>query len=350
MMHIERKYTVGFDSEWDIGAFRAALDASRHTVLVAHTNADGDAVGSITGMAALLAAATKAEVTTMLPDGVPDDLHWLPGADRVLSGATDEERCREALAQADVIVGMDISGWGRTGRLEPLLRAARARKLLVDHHIEPERTAFDTVVSEPEASSTCELTYWLMREAYGDGIFGREAATSLYTGICTDTGTFSYSNDRPSVYQAAAELLRFGIDPMDINRRIKNVFSVERMLFFGYAIAHRLTVYADRKVALMVLTAKDMADHGVASHELTGLINEVMRLRDVDCGVLVREESQCGQPKVRLSLRSKEVYDVNQLAAEMFGGGGHKRAAGATSTVSLGETVEIVKQRLGLEA
>ena len=344
-MQIDRKYTVGFDTEWDVSGVRAALTGSRRVVLVAHTNADGDAVGSVAGLTALLTAATGASVTPMLPDGVPEELAWLPGADRILSGAADGDRCRTAIDEADLLVGLDISGWSRTGCLEAALRASKARKLLVDHHIDPELAAFDTVVSEHEASSTCELVYWLMREALGDGAFGTDAATCLYAGICTDTGTFSYSNDRPSVYLAAADLLRYGVDPMAVNRQIKNVFSVARLRFFGFAMAHRLEVYEPQGVALMVLTAKDMAEGGVRSHELTGLINEVMRLRAVDCGILVREE----EGKVRLSLRSKERYDVNRLAADLFGGGGHKRAAGATSTVGLDETVQRVRMELGIE-
>ena len=344
-MQIERKYEIGFDTKWDVDGVRAALRGAARTVLVAHTNADGDAVGSVAGLTALLTAATGAAVTPMLPDGVPDDLAWLPGADRILSGQADGERCRQAIDEADLVVGLDISSLSRTGCLEEALRASKARKVLVDHHIDPEPGVFDTVVSEHEASSTCELVYWLMRAALGEEAFGRETATCLYTGICTDTGTFSYSNDRPSVYLAAADLLRYGVDPMAVNRQIKNVFTEARLRFFGFAMAHRLRVYAERQVALMVLTASDMADAGVQSHELTGLINEVMKLRAVDCGILVREEDG----KVRLSLRSKEVYDVNRLAADLFGGGGHKRAAGATSTVSLEETVRRVKEKLGIE-
>lgn len=344
-MQIERKYTIGFDSEWDVVSARDMVRDAHRVVLVAHTNADGDAVGSVTGMYQLLCQIGVAMVTPMLPDGVPDELSWLPCADMVVGGEKDASLCREAIGAADLIIGLDISGFGRTGQLETWLRESPARKLLVDHHECPEREAFNIVVSEPSASSTCELVYWLMCEAFGIEVFTAGAAECLYTGICTDTGNFSYSNDRQSVYLAAAELLQCGIDPMRINRSIKNVFTEQRLRFFGFAMAHRLTVYEGPQVALMVLTAQDMADGGVVSSELTGLINEVMKLRAIDCGILVREE----EGKVRLSLRSKASYDVNLLARELFDGGGHKRAAGATSTASLAETVEIVKQRLNLE-
>lgn len=344
-MQIECRHTFVFDGGWDAAAVRNALGGARHIVLVAHTNADGDAVGSLTGMYSLLCRATRATVTPMLPDGCPDDLAWLPCTDHILSGVAQPEACRKAIGEADTIIGLDISGLDRTGNLADHLRASSAQRILVDHHIGPDRENFGLVVSEPEISSTCELVFWLMRQAYGLDIFSPKAAESLYTGLCTDTGNFAFSNTHASLYLASAELIDCGIDPMRINRDIKNVFTEARLKFFGHAMAERLTVYYEQKVALMVLTAEEIASYGVVSADLTGLINEVMKLRDVDCGVLVREE----KGKVRLSLRSKVHYDVNRLASEMFGGGGHERAAGATSLLTLAETVAIVKKKLNLE-
>lgn len=330
--------------ELPVGAVRSAFASAKRAVLVAHTNADGDAVGSVTGMYAVLRKMTMAHVTPMLPDGCPDDLLWLPNSGAILSGQTDYEACLKAIEEADTVVAMDLNNLDRTGRLAEALTQSKAHKLLFDHHEGPSREMFDIVVSDPEISSTCELLYWSMREVFGTDAFAIDSATSLYTGICTDTGTFSYSNTLPGVYTAAAELLHYGIDPMAINREIKNVFTPQRLQFFGYAISQRLTIYPEQQVALMVLRKSDMESYGVESHELTGLINEVMRLHNTDCGILVREE----EGKVRLSLRSKTRYDVNRLAGELFGGGGHVRAAGATSLLTLDETVEKVKRRLVL--
>lgn len=344
-MEIECRHTVTFDGGWDTARVRHTLLEAQRTVLVAHTNADGDAVGSVTGMMTLLHSVGRGTVTPMLPDGIPDDLAWLPGTDLILSGKDNLDQCQKAIADADLIIGLDISGWGRTGGLEEALRASKACKMLVDHHIDPEREGIDLVVSEPEISSTCELVYWLMHETFGSEVFSTAAATCLFTGLCTDTGTFTFSNTRQSLYMAAADLLLYGIDPMEINRNIKNVFTEARLKFFGHAMAERLTLYRQQEVALMVLTANEIASYGLTSGELTGLINEVMKLRDADCGILVREEAG----RVRLSLRSKVRYDVNQIARDLFGGGGHQRAAGATSLKSLEETVTIVKQYFGLE-
>lgn len=341
-MEIECKYNVDFVDGWQPEALRGCLEGARRIVMTAHTNADGDAVGSLTAMYALLRRVTSAEVTAMLPDGCPEDLAWLPHTDSVLSGKGDLSRCKEAMAEADLIVCMDLNNLDRTGVLADLLRASKARRMLFDHHIGPDREAFDIVVSDPEISSTCELIFWVFRKAYGREVFGEDSATSLFTGLCTDTGTFSYSNDRQSVYLAAAELSQMGIDPRDINLKIKNVFTEARFKFFGYAMSELLTVYPGRGVALMVIRKEDMERYGVESADLTGLVNEVMRLHDIDCAILVREEEN----KVRLSLRSKRFIDVNRMAGELFDGGGHERAAGATSTLPLDETVKIVKQKL----
>ena len=348
-MNIRSEYKVAFDGGWSPEQVRDALCAAKSIVLVAHQHADGDAVGSLTGMYALLGQVSQAKLTMMLPDGCPDELSWLPNTSHILNAQTDIEACRLAIGEADLVVVLDLGTLERTGVLADAFAASAAPRLLVDHHLGPDREAFATVVSEPDLSSTCELVYWLMDSAFGSGIFGRDAATSLFTGICTDTGTFSYSNDRQSVYLAAASLLQYGIDPMDITRRVKNVFTTNRLRFFGHAMADLLQVYDHRQVALMAVTAADMESHGVGSEDVSGLINEVMRLRDVDCAVLVREEQGPHGPLVRLSLRSKTIYDVSAIARELFGGGGHERAAGATSRLTLKETVAIVKQRFKLD-
>lgn len=344
-MNIDCKYSVELPAGWTAEQLRKAIDGVRSVVLVSHTHADGDAVGSLTGMYALLRRLTDAELTAMLPDGCPEDLVWLPNTQIIVDCSREEQRAREAVAKADLIVALDLNGFDRTERMADAFKAATARKVLIDHHIGPRREQFDTVISDDGISSACEMVFWAMRSTFGPQAFDLDAATSLYSGICTDTGTFSYSNTRQSVYLAAAELLTYGIDPMAINRNIKNVFTTRRLKFFGYAMSQLLTVYEDRQLALMVLPRADIERYGVDSAELTGLVNEVMRLRDVDCAVLVREDPG----EVRLSFRSKVHVDVNCVARELFDGGGHERAAGATSHLSLDETVMIVKNKFGVK-
>jgi phosphoesterase RecJ-like protein len=342
---IDYRYRLRFDGSWDTAALRRLVGGAHHVVVTAHTNADGDAVGSVTALCAILRRVSAAEVTPLLPDGCPVDLDWLPGAHDIVAGNSD--RCRQAVAAADLVVCADLNNLERTGCIAPLIRESQAPRILFDHHIGPDRVAFATVFSDPDISSTCELVYWVCSQTFGHEAIDPAIAQCLFTGICTDTGTFAYSNRRQSLYIAAAELLRYGIDPMAINQQIRNVYSEARMKFFGFAMSQRLTVYPERGMALMVIRQQDMDDYGVQSAELTGLVNEVMRLKAIDCAVLVREERDpAGGMKVRLSLRSKKDTDVNRMAKELFDGGGHERAAGATSKLSLEETVKIIKLKM----
>lgn len=343
-MNIDCKYSVEMPAGWTAEGLRETIGGAQRVVLVSHTHADGDAVGSLMGMYALLRRITNAELTPMLPNGCPDDLVWLPNTKTIINCDREEQRAREAIAQADLIFALDLNGFDRTEQMADAFKASNARKVLIDHHIGPQREQFDVVVSDDDISSACEMTYWAMRTTFGSEMFDCDSATSLYAGICTDTGNFSYSNTRQSVYLAAAELLAYGIDPMAINRNIKNIFTTNRLQFFGYAMSQLLTVYDEQQMALMVLHRADIERYKVDSSELTGLVNEVMKLRDIDCAVLVREEPD----EVRLSFRSKVKVDVNCVARELFNGGGHERAAGATSYLSLDETVRIVKQKFNV--
>ncbi|MBQ9417555.1 MAG: DHH family phosphoesterase [Bacteroidales bacterium] len=338
-MNINQTIEAHFDNGWDSTAVKQTLTSASRIVMVAHLHADGDAVGSLTGMSHLLAKATTAQTTMLLPDGCPDTLDWLPGADHILNGQTQPEACRKAIAEADLIILLDLNTFARTESLAPLLQQSTARRMLIDHHLAPNLADFHLAISEPEISSTCELVYWLMSTAFGSEIFTTDAATCLFTGICTDTGTFTYSNTRPSLYLAAASLLRYGIDPIEINHRIHNVYSEARLRFFGHAMDSLLTFYPDRRLVLMALPKAEMEAYGVSSADISGLINEVMRLRDIDCAVLAREEGDC----TRVSFRSRGQYDVSQIASQLFGGGGHERAAGATSSLGLAETMAAIK-------
>lgn len=347
-MRIDYTYSAEIGARWDAVALRGFFAEAKKCVLVAHMNADGDAVGSVAGLRSVLVAHTASSIIPMLPDGCPDDYRWLPHTDLILSGKDHLEECKKAIADADLIVCLDLSDLGRTGRLADALRAATGRKLLIDHHehslLKTQNAEFDIEVVDPNISSACELVYWLCRDLYGLHAFDSDAATCLFTGLCTDTGTFAYSNRDASLYLAAAHLSQCGIDPMDLNRRIRNTFTPERLRFFGHAMSNLLTLYPERSIALMTIEEREMRAYGVESPDLTGLVNEVMRLKDTDCAILLREEGD----KVRLSLRSKTQYDVNQLARDLFDGGGHERAAGATSHLSLADTVAKVKRHLGL--
>ena len=331
---------VNLKPEFSMGQLcyiRGLLDGARRAAVVSHTNADGDAVGSVMGMTLMLRALyPQLEVTAMLPDGCPAQFGWMPLSAEILNGCTDAERCHEALTGADVVFVLDLNTPPRMESLATAFTASRAAKVLVDHHHSPDTETFDLIISEPLISSTCELVVWLADALWGEEAVSREAATCLYVGLRTDTGGFAFSNTQPSLYMAAAQLVATGIDPADINNRILNTFSENRLRFYGYAISNCLTVDREHSFAYFAISLDDQRHFGVGPEDMEGLVNYTLLMVDIECGALIREEEN----RCKVSLRSKYTTDVNSMARQLFDGGGHTKAAGATSKLTLQQTVK----------
>lgn len=316
------------------------LENSKHPVLISHTNADGDAVGSLLGCLHLIERHMPGrEVSAILPQGCPRIFRHLPGSGRILNGETQQELCEKRLREADLILAVDLNNAPRVDMLASALVESPARKILIDHHHEPDRELFHEVVSVSELSSACELVYWTFSRMWGRDCLTREAAICLYNGLCTDTGSFSFSNDAPSLYEAAAELVRMDIEPADIHNHIDNTFSIEKMQFWGHAISHLLHIERESRFAYFLIPLADIQRFGITSEDLEGLVNYTLKMEEIEVGALVREEAD----RVKVSFRSKYGVDVSVIAREHFNGGGHTKASGATIT---GLTLQEVEQKL----
>ena len=323
---------------------RTRVSEARHIVLLSHMNADGDACGSMLGMALQLdqAASRAISVTPILPNGCPRYFRWMPGADRILSGESQLAECQELIAQADLIFCLDFGQASRIDMLQDSLLKARGHKVLIDHHHHPKVEEFDVIFSDPSISSTCEYVTWLSKALFGTVFFNADVARCLYTGLRTDTGGFAFSCSQPSCFEAAALLVSYDIDPADIHNRIVNTFTLNRMHFYGFALSQRLQVYPQKQTALFAFSLQDQHRFGIGGEDMEGLVNYTLMMEEIKVGALLREED--GRTKV--SLRCKEG-DVNVLAAQL-GGGGHTKAAGATCPWSLAETLDKVRQLLGV--
>ena len=346
---IDRKkdsmYSKNFDIQ-DITSFKQWIAEAKRVVLVSHMNADGDACGSILGMSLMVESATArgALVTPMLPNGCPEVFKWMPRADRILNGNTALDQCRQCIAEADMLIALDLNTASRTDMLSDDLRKAQCRKVLIDHHHNPARDEFDLVFSDADISSTCELALWLSEALWGEQYMTTEVATCLYTGLNTDTGGFAFSCEQPSCFEAAAKLVQHDIHPSEIHNLIVNTFSINRMRFYGYALNSCLRLYPAQHVAMMVFSLEDQRRFGVGGEDMEGLVNYTLMMKDMEVGALIREEAS----RTKVSLRSKHQVNVNAIATQL-GGGGHTQASGATCYKTLGETVADVKRLLGVE-
>ena len=328
--------------------YRERVATAKNIAIMAHMNPDGDAVGSILGLScAVRQHATKAlSLTTILPNVVPDTFRFLPGSDLIIDADHAPELCKQAIASADLIICVDLNTTPRVGSLQLDLEQATAFKVLVDHHVGPDLQQFQLVISFPEISSTCELLFWLISQSWGLDSLNLDIARPLYCGICTDTGSFAYSCESPTLYEAVGHLMQFPIGGADIHNRIFNTFSVARMRLLGFCISERLRIFEDEKFAYFYLSNDDQKRFHVNAGDLEVIVNYTLMMKNVEVGAFVKE---LDNGSVRISLRSKYDFDVRLFASTYFTGGGHVKAAGATSPFDFPTTVQKLEEYLRKE-
>jgi phosphoesterase RecJ-like protein len=282
-------------------------------VVTSHHNPDGDALGSMLGMARALRAAGQ-DVVLAHADApeLPDDIAFL---------LTDGEQIQRDLPDdvgERVLVAVDCATERRMWA-EPVHE--RAREIVnIDHH--QDNTMFgDLNLVEPHASSTAEVITGVLAAAGWP--LTREVAEPLYVGLVTDTGRFGYTNTRPEAHRVAAAMIEAGVDIAAISRRLYEEQPLERLLLIGRALEHARPLAGGRMLASVVTAA----DFGAAGTDDTEGIVEILRgVRGMKAAALVSEAGPEGA--WRVSLRSVDPdVDVSAIARDE-GGGGHRAAAG----------------------
>lgn len=322
-------------SKEDIGRLRELLASPRRIVTVAHTNPDGDAIGSSLAMREVLTAAGH-EVTCIVPNKYPYFLDWMPDIAEVVVYGLEPERAAEAIDKADVIMCLDFNSLSRLEALSDTLAGnTSAVRVLIDHHLSPDER-FDIAFSHPEMSSTSFLVYTLIETMYGTGAISRKMAEMLYVGMMTDTGNFSYSTLTPELYRSIAVLAEKGLDIPSIHNLVYNSYTEGRARLFGYAINRKMEIFYGGKVACMSLLESEMRRFGFRQGDSEGFVNYPLTIKKVRMSAMFLAH----RTFIRVSLRSRGEVDVNLFARKYFNGGGHRNAAGGKSFVSMEETLE----------
>lgn len=303
----------------------AAIKESQSIVLGCHVNPDGDALGSMLGLALALVPLGK-ELFCLSQDGVPDILRFLPGTERVVQ-TTD-------VPAFDLALVVDSGELARVGdTIKPLI--ARARRIVdIDHHVTA--GAFgDIRVLDAHAASTAEIVYALLQTL--EVPITPEIATCLFTGIITDTGSFRFQNVTPNTLRVAAKLLEAGAPPAHISENVfeNRTFAATRLL--GQALS-ALAQTPDGKIIWTHITLQDFQALGATDQDTEGVVNYVRGVRGAEVGILFREMSASN---IRVSLRARESVNVAEIAAR-FGGGGHRMASGCTLDMPLAEAEQAV--------
>lgn len=354
------------------------ISAARHVVILTHMSPDGDAMGSSLAMYHYLRQRYVAQygelssndsaawsVDVIVPNTFPAFLAWLPGAENDIIYEQQSERASAVLAAADLVICTDFGEAKRVGALESLLAAKLSGEtsllpheegrvgasLVIDHHLHPTLEP-DVLISVPEASSASELVFRLIyqlnaRNARHAEDFKRASlniATCLYCGIMTDTGNFQFSCADPELYEIVSELLKCGIDKIDIYDRVFNSFSEFRLRLTGYCLNEKMQLLdlpnTDVRVSLIALNAKELERFHFQSGDAEGIVNMPMQITEVKYSCFMREDTD----KIKISLRSQGNRPVNLLAHDIFSGGGHMNASGGEFRGTLENAVEAFKE------
>lgn len=304
-------------------ALRAVIDENERFVVVAHKNPDGDAVGSSLAMMLYLRSLGKV-ADVVLPNNFPDFLSWLPAADEVVVYDAEPERANELLSVADVIFCLDFNSIPRLGDMGDVVASSAAIKVLVDHHLHPDE-GFALYLSAPAACSTSELVFRVIYRLSSVQAITLSVAQAIYTGMMTDTGSFAYASNRKDICLIVAELIAAGVDKDLIYRKVFYNYSLSRLRLMGYVLYKKLKVYSRMNAALITLTHDELMRFNVSKGDTEGLVNMPLQKKGVRFSCFLREEVP---GKINVSLRSVGDFPCNTLAAEFFGGGGHKNASG----------------------
>lgn len=319
------------------------VQSSRRIVICAHRGPDGDAVGSCLGWAEYLTHLGK-QVKVVLPNPFPDFLRWLPNSHTIQFYAKHEKEARQIIQDADLIFCLDFNALDRLQEMRDAVAKSSADKVIIDHHLNPDREMARMTISHPEACSTSELVFRLIHQLGGFEQMTRLGATCIYTGMMTDTGGFTYSSSRPEIYEVISLLLSKGIDKDKIYRNVFNVYSVDRIRLTGYILYEKLQFLADNHASLFTLTREEMKRFNFIRGDAEGLVNMPLQVKGMRLSISLREDTE--RDVVRVSLRSVDDFPCNKMAEEFFNGGGHPNASGGELPFPLSDAVETAQKAI----
>ena len=293
-------------------------------VVLGHSGPDGDAMGAILALTAYLQGLGK-KVTPITPNACPDFLRWLPGVEQVVFFRNKQRKALKALEECDLVFCLDFNGLSRLEELSGSVERCKARRIMIDHHLDPEEIA-DLMVSDSEAAATCELLFCMLHQLGAYEAMTPDMATCLYCGLMTDTGAFAYNSNRAALFHIVGMLIAKGIDKDKIYRNVYYSYTEGRLRLMGYLMYEKLEYFPEEHVAMFALTEEEMKRFNFIRGDAEGFVNLPLQIKGTRLSISLREDTE--KPLVRVSLRSVGDFPCNEMAERFFNGGGHLNAAG----------------------
>ncbi len=286
-------------------------------IITTHTNPDGDGLGSELGVFHILEKLGKKPL--IINDSpTPQFYKFLDPEEKLIKRY--DNKYRKTILETDVIVLMDSSNSERLGSMNEIVKECKAIKVCIDHHHTNNKWANINLVDE-FASASGEIVYDLIKRLNLE--IDESMAVAIYVSILTDTGSFRFSSTNQKAHFICGELLEKGIKPRKIYGYVYESYSWERMMLFAKTLS-TLKKVANGKASSVIITKDSMESSGALREDTEGFVEYIINIKNVEIAVLFLELKG---NKVKVSLRSKEKYDVSKIAG-IFGGGGHKNASG----------------------
>jgi phosphoesterase RecJ-like protein len=303
----------------DWSRLRQIIDAHDRFLITSHIRPDGDSIGSELGMAAMLAQKGK-HFRIVNASVLPPRYRFLSGVDRI-EHYGDQVRPEE-LEPTEVLIILDTSAWQQLGAVADFVRATRAVKVVIDHHLghdemgaelfkDVDAAACGAILAEAVEHLGCQLT--------------REVAEPLFVALATDTGWFRFSSTDGRAMRIAARLIEAGLDVNYLYRVLFEESTLARLKLLGRTL-EALEVTRGGRVAHSAIRLDDLRNTGAVPQDSEDLVNYTLSIAGVEVGVMFIEQRSGA---VKVSFRSKDGLDCTSVARQ-FGGGGHREAAGAT--------------------
>ncbi|MCD4746192.1 MAG: bifunctional oligoribonuclease/PAP phosphatase NrnA [Bacteroidales bacterium] len=318
-----------------IQEIKELLNTSKNIVITTHKNPDGDAIGSSLAMYLFLTKKGH-NADIIVPDKYPSYLKWMPANDKILVYNDKPKKCNTLIERADVIFCLDYNSIPRVDQVAEPLKKSKGIKILIDHHVLPESNSFNHIISTVNTSSTAELIYELFVDLGEKHLIDKEIAECIYVGIITDTGSFSFACNNEKTYLVTAELIKAGIKCDNIHTLVYDTFSENSLRLLGYCLTERLKVFKEFSTAYIYLTKEDLKKFKYKIGDTENVVNYGLSIKGIKFAVFFTERKD----RIRISLRSKGDFSVNEFAQKHFEGGGHKNASGGNSYISLTDTLK----------
>ncbi|MBQ9364046.1 MAG: DHH family phosphoesterase [Bacteroidaceae bacterium] len=314
-------------SPQEVQQVKKLFDGCKNVVIVTHQSPDGDAIGSTLALWEYLTRKGK-NATIIVPNYFPDFLKWMNGSDKIILFERRKSVSYNLLNMADLVCVLDLNEFARMGDEMGKVVAGlrRTRKLLIDHHLDPEKNHFDTVISRPKCSSTCELLFRLLTAIGGVEQMPFHGFEDIYAGMYTDTGGFSFNSNDPDIFLILAELLQKGIDKDRIVRNINNFYTADRFRLMGYVLYEKLQVFPELHASVFSITKEELKRFNYLKGDMEGIVNMPLGIRGHKLSISLREDTE--KPVIWVSIRSYDEISAQDMATRFFNGGGHFNAAG----------------------